>query len=108
MAIAFALTDEQEALRDLAHDFARTEMRPVSAHHDQTGEYPWEVLKKANEQGLMNTHIHEEDGGIGIGAVDGMLIAEELAWGCSGIGTAVEANGLAQQPLILGVSPSLR
>ncbi len=108
MAIAFALTDEQEALRDLAHDFARTEMRPVSAHHDQTGEYPWEVLKKANEQGLMNTHIHEEDGGIGIGAVDGMLIAEELAWGCSGIGTAVEANGLAQQPVILGGSPSLR
>lgn len=108
MSIEFSLTEEQEAFRDVAHEFAKSEMRPVAAHHDQTGEYPWEVLKKANEQGLMNTHIHEENGGLGIGAVTGMVIAEELAWGCSGIGTAVEANGLAQQPVILGGSAALR
>jgi acyl-CoA dehydrogenase len=58
--------------------------------------------------GLMNTHIPSAYGGLELGCLDGMLIAEELAWGCSGIGTAIEANGLAQQPVILGASEELK
>lgn len=108
MSVSFDLTDEQQALRDLAHDFAKTEMRPVAAEHDRTGEYPMSVLLKANEQGLMNTHIGEENGGMNLSGVDSLLLSEELAWGCSGIGTAIEANGLAQQPVILGGSESLK
>lgn len=108
MSLSFGLSEEQQALRDLANTFAKNEMRPVAAHHDETGEYPWEVLKKAHESGLMNTHIEAEYGGLGLGAVDGILIAEELAWGCSGIGTAIEANGLAQQPVILGGSEHIK
>jgi acyl-CoA dehydrogenase len=66
------------------------------------------VLKQAHALGLMNTHIEAEYGGLGLSAMDGMLIGEELAWGCSGIGTAIEANGLAQQPVILGASDLLK
>ena len=108
MSVQFGLSEEQQALRDLAHDFAQNEMRPAAAHHDQTGEYPYKVLEKAHTLGLMNTHVPPEYGGLGLGALDGMLIAEELAWGCSGIGTAIEANGLAQQPVILGASDDLK
>jgi acyl-CoA dehydrogenase len=108
MAVSFALTEEQEALRQLAHEFAEQEIRPQAPHHDETGEYPIEILRKAHAIGLMNTHIAPEDGGLGLGALDGLLIAEELAWGCTGIGTAIEANGLAQQPVILGASPALK
>ncbi len=106
--IGFGLTEEQQALRDLAHDFAEKVIRPVAAHHDQTGEYPYDVLRQAHELGLMNTHIPEEYGGLGLGVLDGCIIAEELAWGCTGIGTAIEANGLAQQPVILGGSDDLK
>ena len=108
MSLSFALSEEQEALQQLAHDFARDVIRPASPHHDKTGEFPHEVLKQAHELGLMNTHIPEEQGGLGLGAVDGIVIGEELAWGCSGIGTAMEANGLAQQPVILGATDALK
>ncbi len=108
MSIDFGLSEEQLALRDMAHDFAQNEIRPVAKHHDETGEYPWGVLAKAHELGLLNTHIAPENGGMGLGAMDGMVIAEELAWGCSGIGTAMEANGLAEQPVILGGSEALK
>ena len=108
MSVSFQLTEEQESLKQLAHEFARDVIRPAAPHHDETGEYPHEVLKQAHEMGLMNTHIAEENDGLGLGALDGILIAEELAWGCTGIGTAMEANGLAQQPVILGGSPELR
>ncbi|HJN72550.1 MAG TPA: acyl-CoA dehydrogenase family protein [Myxococcota bacterium] len=102
------LSEEQEALRALAHEFARDVIRPAAVHHDQTGEYPHEILKQAHEIGLMNTHLEEQHGGLALGALEGVLMAEEFAWGCSGIGTAMEANGLAQAPVILGGSESLK
>ena len=47
----------------MAEKFTREEIIPVAPHYDRTGEYPWEVLKKAHENGLMNLHIPEEYGG---------------------------------------------
>ncbi|MCA9569258.1 MAG: acyl-CoA dehydrogenase family protein, partial [Myxococcales bacterium] len=105
--IGFGLSDDQEMLRDLAQDFAKSEMRPVVEHHDTTGEYPWDVIRKAHERGLMNTHIPERFGGLGLGALDACIISEEIAWGCTGIGTAMEANALALQPVIEGASDAL-
>jgi acyl-CoA dehydrogenase len=99
--IDFSLSEEQKALQKLAHDFAEKEVRPRAAHHDETGEYPWEIIKKAHEIGLMNTHVPEAYGGLGLGVLDSCLIAEEIAWGCTGIGTAMEANGLAQAPVMV-------
>ena len=49
----------------------------------------------------MNTHIPAEYGGSGLGVFEGCLIAEEIAWGCTGIGTAMEANTLAEAPVIV-------
>jgi acyl-CoA dehydrogenase len=99
--IDFSLTDEQRALRELAHEFAEKEMRPVAARYDQSGEFPRDVVRKAWELGLMNTHIPQEYGGLGLGVVEGCLLAEEVAWGCTGIGTALEANNLAEAPVIV-------
>ena len=88
-------------IRDLAHEFAEKEIAPNAAHHDVTGEYPREICKKAWELGLMNTHIPEEYGGLGLGVLEGCLISEQVAWGCNGIGTAMEANTLAEAPIIV-------
>ncbi|MBK9088706.1 MAG: acyl-CoA dehydrogenase family protein [Holophagales bacterium] len=97
----FSLTEEQQALQELARKFAREEMAPKAAHHDETGEFPREVAKKAWELGLMNTHVPPEYGGMGLGTLDGCIITEELAWGCTGIATAMEANALASAPVIV-------
>jgi acyl-CoA dehydrogenase len=108
MSFSLGLSEEQQSLRELAHEFSEKEIRPVAEHHDQTGEFARGVLQKAHEVGLINTHIPEAYGGLDLGALDGLLIAEELAWGCTGIGTSIEANGLAQQPVILGASDFLK
>lgn len=101
MPIDFSLSDEQRQLQQLARDFTQKEILPKAAYHDESGEYPWEIIKKAFEVGLMNTHIPEEYGGLGLGVLDGCLIAEEISAGCTGIGTAMEANGLAQAPVLV-------
>ncbi|KNC48897.1 acyl-coa dehydrogenase [Thecamonas trahens ATCC 50062] len=100
----FALSEEQRALDDMSKQFAREVIIPVAAEHDQTGEYPWEVIKQAHALGLMNPHIPEAYGGLGLGGVESCIIAENLAYGCSGIGTAIEGPALAEAPIIVGAS----
>ena len=99
--IDFSLTEEQVQIQELARKFAKEEIIPKAAHHDQTGEFPREIVKKAWDIGLMNTHVPEEYGGAGLGVLDGCIITEEFAYGCTGIATAMEANGLAAAPVIV-------
>jgi len=106
--VEFTLTDEQKDLRELAHDFAEKEIRPVAQEYDRDSIFPHEIIKKAHEVGLMNTHVPEEYGGPGLGYLDGCLIEEELAWGCSGIATSLGANGLASAPVAIGGSEEVK
>ena len=99
--VSFALTDEQKELRALAREFAAKEIRPVAAEHDVHMRHPVEVIAKAHEVGLMNLHIPPAYGGPGLGSFDGMLVGEEVNWGCTGIGTSIGANGLGAGPLLI-------
>jgi acyl-CoA dehydrogenase len=99
--VSFALSDEQKELRATAREFAAKEIRPVAAEHDAAMRHPVEVIGKAHEVGLTNLHVPAEYGGLGLSAFDGMLVGEELNWGCSGIGTSLGANGLGAGPVII-------
>jgi acyl-CoA dehydrogenase len=106
--VDFTLTDEQKSLRELAHDFAAKEIRPVAWELDKDGAWPQAIIDKAHEVGLMNTHIPEEYGGPGLNYLDGCIIEEELSWGCSGVQTSLGANGLASAPVMLGGSEDVK
>ncbi|XP_064285340.1 medium-chain specific acyl-CoA dehydrogenase, mitochondrial [Passer domesticus] len=98
---SFELTDEQKEFQATARKFAVEEIIPVAAQYDKTGEYPVPLIKRAWELGLMNSHIPESCGGLGLGSFEACLITEELAYGCTGVQTAIEANSLGQMPVII-------
>jgi acyl-CoA dehydrogenase len=106
--VDFTLTDEQKSMREMAHEFAEREIRPVAWEYDRDATWPGEIIEKAWELGLMNVHLPSEYGGPGLGFLDGALIEEEIAWGCSGISTSVSCNGLATAPVILAASKELK
>jgi acyl-CoA dehydrogenase len=106
--VDFTLTDEQKDMRELAHDFAEKEIRPVAWELDRAGDWPGEILEKAWELGLMNNHLPVQYGGAGLSTLDGCIIEEEIAWGCSGVGTSLSCNGLAAAPIILAASEELK
>ena len=106
--VDFTLTDEQRNLREMAHDFAEKEIRPVAWEYDRDSTFPEEVIKKAWEVGLMNAHVPEEYGGAHVSTLYGCLIEEELSWGCSGIQTTLGCNGLASVPVILAGSEEIK
>jgi acyl-CoA dehydrogenase len=102
--VSFALTDEQIALRELAHEFAEKEIRPRAAEYDEHSTHPADVIAKAHEVGLMNVHVPEEYGGLGLGGFEGMLIGEELSWGCAGMAVSIVVNTLGAAPVLIAGS----
>jgi acyl-CoA dehydrogenase len=106
--VDFTLTDEQKDMREMAHDFAEKEIRPVAWEYDKEGTWPQDIIDKAWEVGLMNTHLPEEYGGPGLDYLTGVVIEEEIGWGCSGIGTSLSCNGLATAPILLGGSEEVK
>lgn len=99
--VSFDLTEEQKMIQKLARDFAKNEIVPVSEHYDKTEEYPWPVIKKAQELGLTARIVPEEYGGMGLSHFEDCLINEELAWGCSGINLAIGVSGLGIAPILI-------
>ena len=99
--ISFELTAEQRELRRLARDFATKEIRPKAAEYDEHSTHPADIVAKAHGLGFMNPHIPEEYGGLGLPGFDGMLIGEELSWGCAGIAVSIVANTLGAAPVMI-------
>ncbi len=96
MAIDFRLTEEQEAIRELAHNFAANEMRPNASYYDEHEETPWDIMRKAHELGIgPSGEFPTQYGGGGLDRVTALLLQEELSWGDAGIAVSIMASGLA-------------
>lgn len=96
------LSEEQEALREVAGKFAADEISPVAAKLDEASEFPQEIIKKGHSLGLINLTLPVECGGTGLSIFDACLVIEEIAVGCSGFATSMVANDLALTPIRLG------
>jgi acyl-CoA dehydrogenase len=100
--INFELTDEQKQLQKMARDFAAREIIPVAEHFDRTAEFPIDIIKKGREIGLVNLNIPLDYGGPGASVFEECVAGEELAYGCSGISTAMSVNNLSSLPILIG------
>ena len=100
----FDLTEDQAAFQEMARRFAVEEIVPQAAELDRTGEFPTDIFEKAHSLGLVNCHVPEEFGGLGLPCFENVLIQEEFAYACTGVGTAIEANSLGQMPVIVAGS----
>jgi acyl-CoA dehydrogenase len=67
----FELTDDQKAFQLLARSFAQDEVIPVAAKYDKSMAFPHDVFEKAWKVGLVNAHIPQEYGGLGLHTVWG-------------------------------------
>ena len=102
--LSFNLTEEQEMIRQMARNFAKKEILPVAEHYDQSDEFPWPIVRKAQKTGLISSNVPEAYSGPGLGVLEECIINEELAWACSGVQTVIMLNNLAAWPIILAGS----
>jgi acyl-CoA dehydrogenase len=100
--VNFELTDDQKMLQKMAREFTAREIIPQAEHFDKSGEFPIDIINKGRELGLVNLNIPDTYGGPGATVFEEVLVAEELAYGCSGISTAMSVNNLSSLPILLG------
>jgi short/branched chain acyl-CoA dehydrogenase len=105
----FDLTDEQEAIRRLARDFAEGEVRPVAEELDREKRFPYEVVAKLGKLGLMGIPYPEEYGGGGADNLSYALAIEELARVDSSVAITVAAHtSLGTWPVYAFASAGLK
>jgi butyryl-CoA dehydrogenase len=106
----YFLSEEQEAIRDLARAIAENELRPVAAEYDRTGDFPWPIVEKMAQAGLFGVFIEEEYGGLGDDSrtMNMVLVTEELSKACGGIALSFASTALGALPIILAGSEELK
>ena len=104
----FSLTREQIDLREKVREFTLREILPVAWYYDELDEIPLFILRRAFEQGLMNSDIPEKYGGKGYGLVEGAIAVEEIAAGCAGLATSIFDNSLGMAPVMLSDREELK
>lgn len=88
----FELTEEQEMIRKLVHDFAEAEVAPGAIERDRKREFPKEVFVKLGELGLLGLPFPEEYGGGGGDTVSFAIAVEELSRVCGSTGITYSAH----------------
>ena len=91
-SISLQLSPEHEEIRRTVRDFARKEIAPVAAHFDETGEFPYEIVKKMGQMGLMGIEVPEEYGGAGFDTIAYVLTMIEIAKVDAAVSTIVSVN----------------
>lgn len=86
------LTEEQQRWRDLAHEYAREEIRPCAAQLDKEQKFSYEIVSRMAELGLMGMTIPEEYGGFDGGFVAYILALEEISRADTSVGVTMEAH----------------
>jgi len=100
----YGFTEEQLMIRDLCRQIAEEKIKPIRLEYDESGEFPWDIVKIFAEADLFGLSIAEEYGGLGGGVLETVIAVEELSKVCGGISLAMAASGLGTYPILLNGS----
>ena len=78
----FDLNDDQRSIKEMAKNFAETELMPYASEWDQKEIFPIDVLKKSADLGLAAIYTDEKYGGSGLNRLSAAIVFEELSRGC--------------------------
>lgn len=89
------LTDEEQAIRDTAAEFANRHLAPHSLEWDAEKHFPVDVIRRAGELGMAAVYVREDVGGSELTRTDGVRIFEQLATGCPSIAAYISIHNMS-------------
>lgn len=90
----FALSEEQQAIFDMAHAFGAEKIAPFAADWEIEGTIPRDVLEEAGSLGLAAIYVPEEHGGSGLSRQDAALIFEALSMACPSVAGFISIHNM--------------
>jgi len=97
----YNLSEQQNAIIEVAYELAREKIRPVRDEYDRTEKFPWPVVDEIRKADLFGVYLPEKYGGMNGGTLDLCLVVEQLSRGCGGIALCVAGTGLGTIPILL-------
>jgi acyl-CoA dehydrogenase len=94
------LSEEEALLLSSVRDFARKEIAARAAHHDATGEFPWENVKGINALGLNAMFVPEAYGGVGLSYLAYLACVREISAACASTGIIWATTFHAIKPMV--------
>ena len=91
MAI-ISLSEEQEMVRNTAHEFSENEIKPVASDNDRNHRFPKDIIEKLGELGFMGMVAPEEYGGSGFDYLSYIIAIEEISKACASTGAIMSVN----------------
>ena len=88
----FALTEEQQMVREMAARFAEAEIRPKAAELDETHSHPADIVNQMGELKMLGIAVPEEYGGGGMDYVSYVLALIEISKACASTGVIMSVN----------------
>ncbi len=101
----FAISETEQCYVDLVARFVKKEIQDGILAREKKHDFPWEIIKKGWELGIMNICIPETLKGYSVDIVSGARIIRELSYGDTGISTSAMCNDLANQVIAQHGSP---
>ncbi|WP_028028648.1 acyl-CoA dehydrogenase family protein [Gemmobacter nectariphilus] len=90
----FGLSEEQQAIFDMAHAFGQEHIAPFAREWEVAGTIPRELWAKVAELGLGGIYVSEEFGGSGLSRLDATLVFEALAMACPSVGSFLSIHNM--------------
>ena len=104
----FALSEEQQALFDMARDFGAEKIAPFAAEWEREGAFPRSILEEAGALGLGTIYVSEEAGGAGLTRLDATLIFEALSMACPSVAAFISIHNMCARMLDMYGSEELK
>lgn len=90
----FALSEEQQAIFDMAHGFGQEHIAPFARQWEAEGDIPKALWPKVAELGLGGIYVSEDVGGSGLSRLDATLVFEALAMACPAVGSFLSIHNM--------------
>jgi short/branched chain acyl-CoA dehydrogenase len=98
----FTLSAEQQMIRDMCREFAEEEIKPRAEEMDRTAEFPYDLVRKMGELGLLGLPFPEAYGGSGADFLTYCVALEEIGRGDASVAITMEAHtSLGAMPFYL-------
>ena len=90
----FALTEEQQAIFDMAYAFGQQKIAPFARQWEKDEMIPKSLWAEVGELGFGGLYVSEESGGAGLSRLDATLVFEALAMACPSVGSFLSIHNM--------------
>lgn len=104
----FALSEEQQAIFDMAHAFGQDQIAPHARAWEEAGTIPKELWPEVGALGFGGLYVSEESGGAGLGRLDATLVFEALSMACPSVAAFLSIHNMCAKMIDAFADDALR